>query len=57
VIGFDAHAGVTRIGPVLIARWVGSSVESGRNLFTRIWSVLRPWYAGRDAVVPRIWAT
>jgi urease accessory protein len=53
----DAHAGVTRIGPVLIARWVGNNVEAGRDLFTRLWAVLRPWYAGREAVVPRIWAT
>ena len=56
-IGEDDNAGVTRIGTVLIARWVGNNVEAGRDLFTRIWSVLRPWYAGRKAVVPRIWAT
>ena len=56
-VGDDVIAGVTRIGTVLIARWVGNNVESGRELFTRIWSVLRPWYAGREVVVPRIWAT
>lgn len=50
-------AGVTRLGDVLIARWVGNRVEQGRRLFTGIWSALRPWYAGRDAVLPRIWAT
>ena len=51
------NAGVTRIGDVLVARWVGNNIEAGRKLFTRLWSVLRPWYAGRDVVVPRIWAT
>lgn len=56
-IGDTASAGVTRIGTVLIARWVGDNVEAGRALFTGLWSVLRPWYAGREAVVPRIWAT
>jgi urease accessory protein len=56
-IGEEVNAGVTRIGTVLIARWVGDNVEAGRTLFTRLWSVLRPWYAGRDAVAPRIWAT
>ena len=50
-------AGVTRMETVLIARWVGNNVEAGRDLFTRIWSVLRPWYAGREVVMPRIWAT
>jgi urease accessory protein len=56
-IADDVNAGVTRIGTVLIARWVGNNVEAGRALFTRLWSVLRPWYASREAVVPRIWAT
>ena len=53
----ETGAGVTRIGDVLVARWVGNNIEAGRKLFTRLWSVLRPWYAGRDVVVPRIWAT
>ncbi|MGD2139131.1 MAG: urease accessory protein UreD [Burkholderiales bacterium] len=50
-------AGVTCIGEVLIARWVGNNVQAGRELFTRLWAVLRPWYARRDVVIPRIWAT
>ena len=57
VVSEDANAGVTHIGDVLVARWVGIKMEAGRKLFTRLWSVLRPWYAGREAVVPRIWAT
>lgn len=57
VIAGDTNAGVTRIGDVLVARWVGNNIEAGRKLFTRLWSVLRPWYAGREVVVPRIWAT
>lgn len=57
VLGDHSSAGVTRLGDVLIARWVGNRVEQGRRLFTGLWSVLRPWYAGRDAVFPRIWAT
>ena len=56
-LGDDAGAGVTRVGEVLIARWVGNRIERGRGVFTRLWSVLRPWYAGRDVTVPRIWAT
>ncbi len=56
-LGDDANVGVTRLGDVLIARWVGNSIERGRRLFTSLWSELRPWYAGREAVPPRIWAT
>ncbi|UCD67950.1 MAG: urease accessory protein UreD [Betaproteobacteria bacterium] len=50
-------AGVTRLGDALVARWVGNSVEQGRKLFSGLWSVLRPWYARRAALPPRIWAT
>jgi len=57
VVNEEPNAGLTRIGEVLVARWVGNNVQAGRQLFTRLWSVLRPWYAGRDVVVPRIWAT
>jgi len=57
VISKDVNAGISRIGDVLVARWVGNNIEAGRNLFTRLWSVLRPWYAGREVVMPRIWAT
>ncbi len=56
-IGDNGNAGVTRVGEVLVARWVGNSVEQGRKVFTCLWSALRPWYAGREAVPPRIWAT
>jgi urease accessory protein len=50
-------AGITALDSLLVARWVGDRVEDGRSLFTSVWAVLRPWYAGRMAVVPRIWAT
>ena len=56
-LGDGTNAGVTRLGDALIARWVGNRVEQGRRLFSGLWSVLRPWYAGRAAVPPRIWAT
>ena len=56
-LGDEACAGVTRLGDVLIARWAGNSIERGRRLFTGLWSELRPWYAGRESVPPRIWAT
>lgn len=57
VVSQESNVGVTRVGEVLVARWVGHNVQAGRQLFARLWSVLRPWYAGREVVMPRIWAT
>lgn len=51
------NAGVTWVNNTLVARWVGQSTEEGRALFAQLWAVLRPWYAGRAALMPRIWAT
>ncbi|HUF19974.1 MAG TPA: urease accessory protein UreD [Burkholderiales bacterium] len=53
------HAGtaVTVVDGALIARWVGVQAEGAKAAFIDIWKVLRPWYCGRQAVVPRIWAT
>jgi urease accessory protein len=50
-------AGVTAMGHVLVARWVGDRIEEGRSLFVSLWAALRPWYAQRMAIVPRIWMT
>lgn len=57
VVNECRHAGVTRIGETLVARWVGQNIEAGRALFTRLWAQLRPIYLGRDVVAPRIWNT
>lgn len=57
IVGVCATAGVSAMASVLVARWVGDRVEEGRALFTSLWAVLRPWYAQRMAVVPRIWST
>jgi len=44
-------------GGVLLARWLGSHCEPGRDWFTRLWGCVRPAIAGREAVIPRIWNT
>ena len=56
------HAGapriaLTRLPHVLAARYLGDSSEEAKELFVRIWSVLRPALTGRAAAVPRLWAT
>jgi urease accessory protein len=49
--------GVTRLPRVLLARCLGDSAEAVRAHFLRLWTLLRPALAGRQAVPPRIWAT
>lgn len=47
---------VTQLPDVLLARYLGPSTEEAFAWFTALWSLLRPVYAGRDAVRPRIWS-
>jgi len=55
----DVHAryGVTALPAVFSARYIGLSSQCAREYFEQIWSILRPWYAGRAVVRPRIWNT
>lgn len=47
----------TRLGEVLVCRYLGYSAESAKRLFCAIWAALRQTVSGRDAIQPRIWAT
>jgi urease accessory protein len=51
------HAAVTHLPGLLVARYLGDSSEEAFERFTRVWSILRPEVARREAVVPRIWST
>lgn len=51
------HAAVTHLPGLLVARYLGDSSEEAFAAFTRVWTLLRPVVAGRDAVPPRIWST
>jgi len=42
---------------VLVARYLGDSSEQAKQLFAKLWRVLRPAVFGRDAQLPRIWST
>jgi urease accessory protein len=50
-------APTTALAGLLIARYLGDSTEEAFDRFTRIWRILRPALAGREAVMPRIWST
>jgi urease accessory protein len=46
---------VTSLPGVLVARYLGGSSEAAREYFARLWAIVRPALAGRDAVPPRVW--
>lgn len=51
------QGGVTALPEIFSARYVGGSAEQARNYFESLREILRPWYAGRVALRPRLWAT
>lgn len=53
----DGDGGVTLLPGILLARYLGDSGEAARHYFTRLWRILRPVLAGREANEPRIWRT
>lgn len=52
-----ALAAVSGWDDLLIARYLGPSVEQARDLFAGLWSALRPAVFGLPASAPRIWRT
>jgi urease accessory protein len=50
-------AGVTLQGDLLVARALADTTERVQRVFCALWVALRPRLLGRDAVLPRIWAT
>jgi urease accessory protein len=48
---------VTQLPGVVVARYLGDSSELAKQLFARLWTILRPAMFGREAQMPRIWST
>ena len=48
---------VTRLGEVLLCRYLGYSAEAAKRHFGAAWAHLRPELFGRIARPPRVWAT
>jgi urease accessory protein len=57
VLDMRASYAVTALPEVFSARYVGQSAQSARQYFEQLWQILRPWYAGKNALRPRIWNT
>jgi urease accessory protein len=49
--------GVSQLDAVFVCRYLGYSAERAKNLFSRIWQVLRPVVFNKPACLPRIWNT
>jgi urease accessory protein UreH len=50
-------AAVSKVGELYIGRYLGTSAEQAKQIFTRWWTVLRPLFIHRKASMPRIWTT
>jgi urease accessory protein len=48
---------VTRLGEVLLCRYLGYSAEAAKRCFCDAWAVVRRRVLGREACPPRVWAT
>ena len=48
---------VTRVGEVLVCRYLGYSAEAAKAFFYMAWAALRQGVSGREAHHPRVWAT
>jgi urease accessory protein len=56
-LDLQARYAVTALPEVFSARYVGQSAQSARQYFEQLWHILRPWYAVKNALRPRIWNT
>lgn len=49
--------GITCLPKLVVARYLGQVAEAARAWLFDLWCLLRPVFAGRAAVSPRIWST
>ncbi len=58
VVRWNTTSAVSRLEPsLLVARYLGPSAGEAREAFVALWRRIRPALAGREASLPRIWAT
>lgn len=55
--GSQMLSGLTLLDDLLVARYLGNATDAARAYFQALWAWLRPHILGREACVPRIWAT
>ena len=58
IIADSTHAiSATLLDSYLVVRYLGQSTAASRDLFTAIWTLIRPVVMQREPCPPRIWAT
>ncbi|MDB5763315.1 MAG: ureD [Herminiimonas sp.] len=57
IVDGSGSFGATQLKSLFVARYLGDSSETAKQLMTRVWRQLRPKLLGHDAIVPRIWNT
>lgn len=53
----EGHGAFTRLDDLLVCRFIGAKVSTGRAFFAAAWRELRAMGQGKPAIIPRIWAT
>jgi urease accessory protein len=53
----EGEGAITALPDVAVARYLGASAEHAKAYFEALRAILRPWYAGRPALKPRLWDT
>jgi urease accessory protein len=53
----DVSLGLSLVDGLLVARVLAAQTDAAMRAFLQLWKLLRPRLLGRDAVLPRIWAT
>jgi urease accessory protein len=53
----DDLFGISALPDIFVATYLGNNAESVRDYFSKLWEILRPWYANVAAQRPRIWNT
>ncbi len=55
-MGETAGSGVTRLGDLVIARFMDTNAARLRNRYMQLWKVIRRDVAGYDGLLPRVWS-
>lgn len=53
----DPLSGATMMDGLLVVRTISEQSQEVISLFSKVWRLIRPRSLGKEAVVPRIWAT
>ena len=51
------NVSISDLDDLIVARYLGESSEVCKQIFTKIWQLVRPFYCAKPAAQPRIWYT